>query len=42
MDLGYIAPCPVCGGEIKGYFRFDVFSYKTSFSGGDEHHACVL
>lgn len=19
MDLGYIAPCPVCGGEIKLY-----------------------
>ena len=25
-----------------GYLRFDVFSHKTLFSGGNENHACVL
>ena len=26
----------------RGYLRFDVFSHKTLFSGGNENHACVL
>ena len=25
-----------------GYLRFDVFSHKTLFSGGNENYACVL